>query len=155
MTAPRANVIRRIVTAAAKRAGFKGGPRTWRKGVPLGIAVLNLQKSQWGDQYYVNFGLYIRDLGPLTEPRAEQCHYFARAESVARSEEQRWRGLLDLECAIPDDERQREIEMFLTEDVSPFLEQIGTDDGLRTAFAQGRLTQALTLDLKRYLGEES
>ncbi len=64
----------------------------------------------------------------------------------------RWKDLLDLECAMPDDERQREIGMFLAEDVIPFLERIGTEDGLRSAFTQGRLTQALMVDLRRYLG---
>jgi hypothetical protein len=150
------DAVQTAVAAVARAGGFKGGPRTWRKEVPLGLAVLNLQKSSWGPQYYINFGVYVRALGPLTEPRAEQCHYSARAESTFSASEEwqpeRWEDLLNLECVESDEVRQREIEMFLSEDVLPFMEQIGTDAGLRTAFAQGRLTQALMLVLKDYLG---
>jgi hypothetical protein len=145
------DAIQAAVAATARAGGFKGGPRTWRKEVPLGIAVLNLQKSQWGPQYYVNFGLYVRTLGPLAEPRAEQCHYRARAESVDPSQEQRWKELLDLECQIEESQRRREIEALLSVAVVPFLTSLGSDEGLRAAHAHGRLTQGVRVELQRYL----
>lgn len=146
------DAIQASVAAAAKSAGFKGGPRTWRKSVPLGIAVLNLQKSQWGDQYYINFGVYVRSLGALAEPRTEQCHYNARAGTVDPTKEARWKELLDLERPIEDLERQREIAESLRDEVFAFLERVGTEEGLRAVAAEGRLTQGVRVELRRHLG---
>lgn len=145
------DAVQTAVAAAARAGGFKGGPRTWRKEVLLGLAVLNLQKSSWGPQYYVNFGLYVRSLGPLQEPRAEQCHYSARAESVDPLQEQRWKELLDLERPIEGEQRRREVEAFLTGRVVPFLVSLGSDEGIRAAHAQGTLTQGIRVELQRYL----
>lgn len=145
------DAVQAAVAAAARAGGFKGGPRTWRMEVPLGLAVLNLQKSQWGPQYYVNFGLYVRSLGVLPEPRAEQCHYYARAERVDPSQEQRWKELLDLERPIEESQRRREIEAFLSVVVVPFLTSLGSDEGLRAAHADGRLTQGARVELQQYL----
>jgi hypothetical protein len=146
------DAIQTAVAAVARAGGFKGGPRTWRKAVPLGIVVLNLQKSSWGPQYYVNFGLYVRSLGPLQEPRAEQCHYSARAGTVDPSRAERWKELLDLERPIEDSQRQREIDESLRDEVFAFLDRIGTEEGLRAAATDGLLTQGVRVELQRYLG---
>ncbi len=64
-----------------KTYGFKKSNATWRKDQGESIAVLNVQKSQWGgDVYYVNIGAYFRALGNDTSPTENKCHVRVRLD---------------------------------------------------------------------------
>ena len=62
--------------------GFSKKARTWRRAAGDSIQVVNVQKSPYGEQIYVNLGLYIRALGDEPSPPENRCHIQARLERV-------------------------------------------------------------------------
>lgn len=64
-----------------KEHGFKKTKWTWRKSTDGLALVLNVQGSQWSnDDYYINLGVYIQELGPKESPSENICHIQARIE---------------------------------------------------------------------------
>ena len=51
--------------------GFKRKGRNWYKTLDDCVQVLNLQKSPWGGQYYINLGILMRDLDSTKYPSRE------------------------------------------------------------------------------------
>jgi hypothetical protein len=46
------------------------------------VIMVNLQKSQYGEQYYVNFGIALRQLVPEQFPKEQHCNIRFRLASV-------------------------------------------------------------------------
>lgn len=63
------------VAATLKERGFKKRRRTWTRDFSEIVQVFNVQASQWSqDDFYVNVGVYIKDLGDLAAPPENKCH---------------------------------------------------------------------------------
>jgi hypothetical protein len=78
--------IETLVASTLKSAGYKKKARTWWRTTPDSIQVVNLQKSPYGEQVYVNLGLYVRALGNEEFPPENRCHIRARLERVVPAE---------------------------------------------------------------------
>jgi hypothetical protein len=63
-----------------KTAGFKKLRANWYKEEKNTILVFNVQGSQWGPEYYINLGIYIRALGAEVKPPSYRCHIQRRIE---------------------------------------------------------------------------
>lgn len=61
-----------------KAAGFKKKAGTWHRSTADGVQVVNVQGSQWGDDYYINVGFYIGALGTEASPPSYRCHVQSR-----------------------------------------------------------------------------
>ena len=58
-----------------KQNKFKKTRANWRKEIDDLIFVLNIQTSQWSkEDYYINVGIYIKDLGIEQNPPEYRCH---------------------------------------------------------------------------------
>lgn len=66
-----------------KALGFKKKARTWTRETPDAFQVVNLQKSAFGEQVYVNVAVYLKALGDETSPPEHRCHIRARLERIA------------------------------------------------------------------------
>lgn len=66
-----------------KASGFKKKARTWTRETPDAFQVVNLQKSQFSEQVYVNVAVYLKALGDETSPPEHRCHIRARLERIA------------------------------------------------------------------------
>lgn len=44
------------------------------------IIVVKLQKSNWGEEYYINIGIRLKALGTVNFPQESQCHFSHRLE---------------------------------------------------------------------------
>jgi hypothetical protein len=69
-----------------KDVGFRKYGRTWRLERPRMILVLNIQGSQWSSDFYVNLGVYLKDLGSVEYPSEAHCHLRSRMEEVVPPE---------------------------------------------------------------------
>ena len=78
--------IEALVAPALKAAGYKKKARTWWRTTADSVQVVNLQKSPYGEQVYVNLGLYVRALGTEEFPPENRCHIQARLERVVPAE---------------------------------------------------------------------
>jgi hypothetical protein len=74
------------ISPRLKSLGFKKKARTWWRADDNTVQVVNLQKSAYGEQLYVNLGLYIRSLGLELSPPEYRCHMRARLERVVPAE---------------------------------------------------------------------
>lgn len=80
------NPLSSTLAAVATDAGFRSASGAWYRDVAVGVQVLELQKSEWGEQYYVNFGIYVRELGSARSPKLHHCHFYTRATSLDRAQ---------------------------------------------------------------------
>lgn len=146
------DVITLAFNQFARSAGFRPAGGGWLRDVPVGVQVIELQKSEWGDQFHVNFGVYARELGSVRSPKVHQCQFYARADSVDPTNEANWKSTLDLEKPIDDAARQSRVAELLGRMLA-FLDSITTKQGLREAADRGDLSRGLfLLTLKQYLG---
>ena len=61
-----------------KPLGFKKTRGTWHRTTEDTIQIINVQGSQWGPEYYLNVGTYLRALGEELTPPEYRCHVRAR-----------------------------------------------------------------------------
>jgi hypothetical protein len=48
--------------------GFRRHRQTWHRNHDDVVEVVNLQKSQWSERYYLNIGIWLRALGTGVAP---------------------------------------------------------------------------------------
>ncbi|WP_309893696.1 DUF4304 domain-containing protein [Archangium sp.] len=136
--------MKESLTKVLRDSGFAGGASTWHKDGSEAILVVNLQKSQYGQQYYVNLGVWLNALGAAKKPKENQCHVQIRATSLPADGVKRFDQALNLEDpAMTSDQREAVIEEFMRGDAIPFLESCGTLNGIRSALDGGKLARAL------------
>ena len=68
-----------------KPLGFKKRNATWHRETADTIQTVNVQGSQWGSEYYLNVGTYIRALGEELTPPEYRCHIRSRIHLSDRS----------------------------------------------------------------------
>lgn len=147
--------IEEIFDRALAPAGFRRRKDTWYKTNEDAITLVNLQKSQWGGQYYVNLGVYIRYLGKATSPPEHKSHIRARLTSIAGSEAPAIDAALNLERTdFSTEGRANTIERALTRIAVPFLAERSVLPRLRELHAQSRLGPVLLTKVTRDLLEE-
>jgi len=106
------------------------------------IAVLDLQKSQYGAQYYLNQAFWLRELGDERYPKEWKCHVRERVGSLLPAHAALLERLLDLEHEIPDEERFDELVSLLREELLPLIERGSSVVGLQAMLADGTLEGA-------------
>ncbi len=118
-----------------KAAGFKKKSDTWYRSSADVIAVLNLQKSNYGQQFYINVALWLRTLGDVNAPPENQCHIRCRLSDVVEEDKKQIARLLDLEdVSTSDEDRSAQIRSLVERHVIPFFSRTATIDGLKTAY---------------------
>jgi len=63
-----------------KPLGFKKRRATWHRTTTDAIQTVNLQRSEWGDDYHLNVGTYLRALGEELTPPEYRCHVRSRID---------------------------------------------------------------------------
>ena len=111
---------------------------------------MNLQRSRFGPQYYINYALWLKFLGDPQLPKEVDCHIRMR-ESNFGGDAARVHALLDLNSDIPIEDRSRGIEQFLLQSFKPFAEGCRNLDGIRLHFRNGRLANTLIVTSAREL----
>lgn len=142
------NPIKLAVEAALKSAAFRRKSNTWYRELEETIITLNVQKSSFGEQYYVNLGVFVKGLAQVRSevpPGEHECHVRLRLESLTPDRERYVQQVvLNLEDgSIGAAERQQRIHRLIEEVALPFLLQCSTGAGIREAERQGRLHSAL------------
>lgn len=142
------NVIKLGVDDALKGAHFRRKSSAWYRDLEETVLVVDVQKSNFGEQYYVNLGVLVKGLpanhGGKLPPKENQCHIRVRIEALKPDEEEQLKRMLNLEDgSIGVAERQQGIAGAITRIALPFLTQCSTRAGIRDAGARGQLDPAL------------
>lgn len=137
------NVIQTTFDDFMKSAGFSKKSGSWYRTTDEVITVVELQKSQYGLQYFVNIALWLRPLGEATAPKEHVCHVRTRLSGLVGNEEGQLEALLDLDVPTPDSERAEKLTSFLEAHMGPALEAVASLDSLRVG--AGRKVVAASL----------
>jgi hypothetical protein len=136
------NAVQQAFDEFGREAHFEKRSGSWYRHGEEVIAVLNLQKSQYGPQYYVNQAFWLRQLGDDRYPKEHKCHLRLRLEDVLPEAEAETRRLLDLEQPLPEEQRIEALLRLLRERLRPVIERAGSLDGLRSLRAEGAFAGA-------------
>ncbi|TRC95815.1 DUF4304 domain-containing protein [Mesorhizobium sp. WSM4303] len=101
------DIVVQALVETASRYGFRGlRAKNFYREWPETICVLNLQKSSWGPQFYINAAVWFTRLGPERRPKEYKCHIRWRVDSMMRDEQSKaFARALDLEHPLPADQR--------------------------------------------------
>ncbi len=104
-----------------EKAGMVKQGQSWYLDGQDTIAVVNLQKSDWSDLYYINIGICLKELNPAASPLEFRYHLDFRAESLFPEQ----RELLFTSCSLQqsDQELLTELALFIGNQLIPFLHQ--------------------------------
>jgi len=115
---------------------------------------MNLQRSQWGPQYYLNLGLWLLHLGETSNPREDECHIRIRAGELLSLQEAGWDdALLDLETPWDDEKRAMKIKA-TAEAFRALLETMSSLHGIKELYRAGLLDDAAIVKEARALLEQ-
>jgi hypothetical protein len=127
------NVIVEAVDGFFKSKGLVKHSGSWYRRTVETISVFNLQKSQYGRRYYLNFGIWILSVEDTDFPKPHKCHLVGRIDRLIEDEfeSKGFDALLDLEQPVADGERRSELIRILDEQLIPFLDYSGAVEELR------------------------
>lgn len=136
-----------------KPLGFSKKGKHWVREAAQCFSLVSLQKSQWGEQFYVNLGAFVKELDPqVTAPKESQCHLRVRLTHLLPDKTALER-CLDFENEMAEEERLRIITSALRDYGLEWLKSAETLEGIRE-----RLTEeatkgaAVSVRLKTLLG---
>ncbi|MBI1924296.1 DUF4304 domain-containing protein [Candidatus Poribacteria bacterium] len=147
--------LERSITKLLKGDGFKKKGTSWYLENLECISVLDLQKSQWGGQYYINLGAFVKQLDAVPFPKEHQCHLRGRLSEIVADKAQLER-YLDLEDnSSPVEQKIRAITETIQKDALPLLSSFQSLDGIKELLERGQLRNFLvSLKVKKLLGLE-
>lgn len=90
------------------------------------IKIITLQKSSYGNYYYLNYGFQIKE---LSEKHPDK-HISHRLGSLNEIENERIKILLNLEEDVPIDIRQAELKFWIENKIIEELKNISTENDL-------------------------
>jgi hypothetical protein len=128
-------VIQQSFDAALKEAGFQKTAGSWYLDGTDAILVANLQKSNYGDQYYVNLAVWVKALGAAKFPKEHKCHIRLRLESLVGSDAVRCFDAED--TSFDETTRRSSIKSIVEEHAIPLLKSCSTREGIQQRMAEG------------------
>lgn len=115
-----------------KSIGFSRTAGSWYRTGEDVVTVVQLQKSQYGVQYYVNVAVWLLALGAAKAPKEQTCHVRTRLSRLVGTEESHLSKLLNLEEPLSEDERCAALMDFLLSYLKPVLDATVSVESLRT-----------------------
>ena len=121
--------VERAIARELKHRSFVKKSRTWRRDADEVIQVIHLQRG-FGDQLFINLGVYVRSLGDEKLPLEHKCHVRSRLERVCSSEY--FTPIRSLEASC---EPAADALVALTGQGLAWLDLVSTQRGLRSFMA--------------------
>lgn len=106
--------------------GFKRKGNNWVSNGPQVNRIVNLQKSQFGNSFYINYGYILNSL-PLNNWKT---HIENRLGFYDKDRNKRVMVLLNLDNEIPSEERLRELKECINERIISEMETVVTEDDI-------------------------
>ncbi len=139
-----------LMSELLKPLGFRKKRHKWYLDGEVLNKIVELQKSMYGDMYYINYGYIFKDLELDTF-----VHIFRRLGSSDKDEQKRILRLLNFENNIPDEVRKAELIELIKKNMLRELESVHTaEDVYRLLQEKPFIKKMLPLKVKKYLGVE-
>lgn len=104
--------------------GFKKKGDYWVINSDEITKMINLQKSQFSNSFYINYGYILKSI-PLT---GLMMHVFKGFGSIDKIEQQRITALLDLGNDISNEDRGKELKKYLFEKLVLNIQEVNTEE---------------------------
>ncbi|WAC71441.1 DUF4304 domain-containing protein [Roseateles sp. SL47] len=125
-----------------KSAGFASKSGSWYLSGRDSIVVLNLQKSDFDEKFYLNFGVWLKSLGAVEFPAENKCHIQARLTSLFPGHAE----AIDRACmAGGSKEDSATFAEFLESEFVPFCNDCLRIEGLRSKLEADVFKRALIM----------
>jgi hypothetical protein len=115
--------LEQAIARILKPLGYTKRAASWHRDREQVISVVNLQKSQWGEDWYLNLGVYLKALGDEPRPAEARCYVRCRAATLGARE-------------MPRDPAG--VEALVAEVAVPWLEALSTERGVVEFLASER-----------------
>lgn len=104
--------------------GFKKNGDYWVINGDEITKIINLQKSQFSNSFYINYGYILKSI-PLT---GLTMHVFKAFGSIDKTEQQRITTLLDLGNNISNEDRAKELKTHLFEKLVLNIQEVNSEE---------------------------
>ena len=126
--------------------GFKKKASSWYRQTIGALQVVDLQKSAYGGQFYVNL-CFVPDgmaVDGMPTPKEYKCPLRIRLDSVFPENSKQLEELFDLEGqSLSETSRTKGVQDVLIRMVIPFLDQLREPNDLRQGIIQGMFSRGL------------
>jgi hypothetical protein len=146
--------LKKIVHYACQSEGMhKLKPNFWYWTGSECISVINLQKSNYSELFYVNIGTFICELDLSNmSPTIDQCHFVTRMEA-ANINGSSASSYFDLENSINDELRAAGIDQAIRKVAIPEMFRFNTKQGIVDKCAENiAFMNGVKIEAKRLLG---
>jgi Domain of unknown function (DUF4304) len=143
------------IAAVLKPRGFTKRKSSWYYVTDECVGLLNVQKSNFGAQVYVNLGVCVKALTATEFPQDNECQIRARLAGLVDDRQAFEQACNFEDTGVSPDKAKHIIAAIETVGI-PFLEQLGTVDGIRKRLAKGEPYHFLvTVQLSCWLEQSS
>lgn len=143
-------LLQRLLDEALGDLGFKRKGTLWTRSTNDVYQSVEMQKSQFGEQYYINVGLWLIALGSPQSPRDKDMHIRLRADSLFNAfAREKWIRQTDFEQDVADEDRTRELRAMIKDVLVAHLAAWDSEESIRLALNAGDLSQAFVLAAAR------
>jgi hypothetical protein len=125
--------------------GFKRKGNNWMLNGDELSKLINLQKSNYSNAFYINYGYIIKGLELTTMTHVEN-----RLASINKEEQKRITDLLDLETEMPTDQRLAELKKFITDKIAVQMQSVNTEANLLNDLKKRPHLNNMPLVVKRH-----
>ncbi len=141
------NVLAQVLDEVLLPRGFVRKGNYWVEKKGEIIKMINLQKSEFANHFYINYGFRLKKL-PLGNL---SMHVYNRLASPDPTTANRILLLLDLDSELPDLQRSEELATLLQQTLLPVFEAVNSDDDLRAYLMNRPNLNAVPIVVKDYL----
>lgn len=125
--------------------GFKRKGNNWVLNGDELSKLINLQKSNYSNAFYINYGYIIKGLELTTTTHVEN-----RLASTNKEEQKRITDLLDLETEIPTDQRLAELKKLITDKIAVQMQSVNIEADLLNDLRKRPHLNNIPLVVKRH-----
>ncbi len=133
-----ATIFKKIINDEMCRAGYTRKGTNWYRDWPTVISLLNLQKSNYDDLWFINIAFWLKGVGqPKVPPPEHLCHVRIRATSAFPNVRSQLEQSCTLNTMISDERRKAILVKIFEETILPFMTKAGCQDGLLNMIKEG------------------
>jgi hypothetical protein len=141
------NVLVPAMDSVLAPAGFQRRGASWSRRFDDVVQLVELQRSSFGEQYYLNVGLWLTTLGPVPQRLRERDMHVRLRVDVALPGEMKHRltDALDLENGLTSEARSAAVTAIASTTVLGWLSDWSSAQGIAAALRSHPLSVAFIL----------
>lgn len=137
----------KLMNEMFKPLGFKHKGNNWVQNETELSKMINLQKSNFGNYYYINYGFILRAI----KLDNLYMHISERLSSLDKEEQREITNLLDFEYDIPKEERLSALKQRIELKILPVILKVNNEEDIKEYLKQRSHLNDIPLSIKEHL----